>query len=562
MSLPVALGVLLTAIPAGPPVSAEAIERALAAEASRIEVVARIAPAVVSLFDEEQSGGGSGVMVDAAGYGLTNFHVVMGMMQTRRGKGGLSDGKLYDLQVLGIDVTGDVAMFRLTGKDAFAFAELGDSDGVKPGDGVMAMGNPFTLSEDYAPTVTTGVVTGIHRFQGEGDTLVYTDAIQTDASINPGNSGGPLFDRHGKVIGINGRISAEMHKYARGRFNVGLGYAITINQIKRFMPSLRAGLLAKHGTLLATVSDDLDGAVFDQMYEDAPAWNAGIRVGNRLLRFGGRDIQSANQFLSQLGTYPEGWPVPIRFESFGRVVDKVVRLEGVVPPMRQPFEPDAAVNRAAVERVLSAFRKAVCGADRETPPRRWNIRSERKWADGRTTQYVLEDERGRDAMRTELDASGEAVRRIEADALDAFWTERGERYTLGVEETLLYTGLYVLQWVVLGDEVHDGMEQVRHAGSDAVVAIDSEGRITQERLLEALTFPLTEHRTMQVGFDVETHLPVRLVLTDTPTNTVVEVEFRGGTEAADDGTRWPTTMEVRSEKLKFVETLSERSLSW
>lgn len=562
MSFSGVVGMMVAAMPGGPPVSSEAIDRARAAETSRIEVVARAAPAVVSLFDEAQSGGGSGVIVDADGYGLTNYHVVMGMMQTRRGKGGLNDGRLYDLQVLGIDVTGDVAMFRLLGKETFAFAGLGDSDGVEPGDAVIAMGNPFTLSEDYSPTVTTGVVTGVHRFQGEGDALVYTDAIQTDASINPGNSGGPLFDRDGRVIGINGRISAEMHRYARGRFNVGLGYAITINQIKRFMPSLRAGLLARHGTLLATVSDDIEGALFDQMYEDAPAWDAGIRVGNRLLRFGGREIRSANQFLGQLGTYPEGWPVPIRFESFGRVVDKVVRLEGVDPPMRQPFEPDAELNRVATERVLSAFRKTVCGPTRATPPRRWNGHAERTWADGRTTHYILEDERGRDALRIELDASGEAARRIESDALDAFWTERGERYTLGIEETLLYTGLYVLEWTVLGDEPHDGMEQVRHAGSDAVVAIDHDGNLTEERLLESLVFAMTGERTMRIGFDTETHLPARLVLTDAPTSTEVEVLFRGGTEAGDDGTRWPTTMEVRSDKLKFVERLSERSISW
>ena len=134
-------------------------------------------------------------------------------------------------------------MFRVTGEKQFPAVDLGDSDSLAVGDYTLAMGNPFLLAEDYTPTVSTGIVTGLHRYQGEGETLVYTDCIQTDAAINPGNSGGPLFDRQGRVIGINGRISAEMHKYARGRTNVGLGYAITINQIKRFMPSLRAGLL-------------------------------------------------------------------------------------------------------------------------------------------------------------------------------------------------------------------------------------------------------------------------------------------------------------------------------
>ncbi len=236
------------------------------AESARVALIEHVSPSVVCVFDDEQSGGGSGVLIDPRGFGLTNYHVVAGMLDGRKGWGGLSDGSLYRLEVLGIDPTGDVAMFRLAGRDSFPFARLGDSGQVAVGDTVLAMGNPFTLSEDYAPTVTRGLVTGVHRYQwGVKGNLIYSDCFQTDASINPGNSGGPLFNSQGQVIGINGRISVN----TRGRFNVGFGYAIASNQIKRFIPALRAGLLAKHGTLQEIAEwDENEDTVFRRLSRD------------------------------------------------------------------------------------------------------------------------------------------------------------------------------------------------------------------------------------------------------------------------------------------------------
>src|SRR5262249_20547032 len=178
----------------------------------------------VCIFPEgSRSGGGSGVVIDSQGYGLTNFHVVRPLLAERRGEGGLSDGKTYPLEVLGIDPGGDVAMFKIKNDKPFYPAPLGDSDTLRVGDWTLAMGNPFLLAEDFRPTVTCGFVSGLHRYQrGEGRALVYTDCIQVDTSINPGNSGGPLFDLRGDLVGINGRISVA----ERGRVNVGLGYAI------------------------------------------------------------------------------------------------------------------------------------------------------------------------------------------------------------------------------------------------------------------------------------------------------------------------------------------------
>jgi len=316
----------------------------LADEQTRMDIIARLAPAVVCLLDEDRSGGGSGVVISPAGYGLTNFHVVAGMLKTRRGLGGLPDGKTYGLQVLGVDPTGDVAMFRLSGKDRFEFVELGDSDTLRTGDWVLAMGNPFLLAEDYRPSVTLGIISGLHRYQwgADGHQLVYTDCIQVDASINPGNSGGPLFDLRGRLVGINGRAAFE----ERGRVNVGLAFAISINQIKRFLPALRAGRLVEHASLGATVADaGYHNVVFDRVLEDSPAAHAGIRAGDRLHAFAGRPIHDANQFANLLGTFPAGWTVDIetsRPPATGRARVRVELGRLPVKPLRAFAAADGA----------------------------------------------------------------------------------------------------------------------------------------------------------------------------------------------------------------------------
>src|SRR5262249_54484383 len=134
---------------------------------------------------------------------------------------------------------------------------------------------------------------------------------QVDTSINPGNSGGPLFDLRGELVGINGRISIE----ERGRVNVGLGYAITIDQIKRFIPALRAGLVTRHASLGATARDRaVRNVIIDQLLSDSCAAKAGLKLGDRLLRLDGVELQSANHLITLLGTYPAHWPVTLAYE--------------------------------------------------------------------------------------------------------------------------------------------------------------------------------------------------------------------------------------------------------
>ncbi|MCH7526863.1 MAG: trypsin-like peptidase domain-containing protein [Planctomycetes bacterium] len=575
MPAPISVWFLVALAPVSPAVrgadpSPDAVKRVLKAQARRIEVIERIAPAVVCVFDSDRVGGGSGVLIDDEGYGLTNFHVVMPMMRTRRGLGGLSDGHLYSLEVLGVDVTGDVAMFRLTKRtdddspmrDRFPFAPLGDSGEVRVGDSVIAMGNPFVLAEDFKPTVTTGIVTGIHRYQGEGENLVYTDCIQTDAAINPGNSGGPLFDDRGRVIGINGRISAEMHRYARGRYSVGLGYAISIDQIKRFMPTLRAGLLGKHGTLLATVMDEVDGVIFNDLYEDAPAWNTGIRLGYRLLRFGDVDIMSANQFLSLLGTYPEDWPVPITFESRSRTAHKVVRLEGVTPRMAYRYTVNEEANRRAAEVAVRAFRRAIlphrsrrAPPSPAAPPKSWSWQAERKHEADPLITFRVHDDADGGVRRIELDGDGQQVRVVEYRNVKSLLARFDQRNVTERVEALAHAAMYVLRRKLLGTEAVWEEDGFRHVGSDALLTIDENGHVVRERRLEAVSLPLTEHVSLKVGFELDTHLPARLVVRDEPSELEVEIELDDYLET--DGMVWPRRMQVRSAKLSFEETISE-----
>ena len=188
------------------------------------------------------------------------------------------------------------------------------------------MGNPFLLATDFRPTVTFGIISGIHRYQYPAGTfLEYADCIQTDTSINPGNSGGPLFNLAGDLVGINGRGSFEK----RGRVNSGAGYAISINQIKNFMDSLRGGLVVDHATLGAAVTTKDDGSVVvTSILEQSEAFRRGLRADDEIVSFAGRPIRSVNQFKNVLGIFPKGWKLPITYRRDDRKQEIFVRLRG------------------------------------------------------------------------------------------------------------------------------------------------------------------------------------------------------------------------------------------
>jgi S1-C subfamily serine protease len=305
--------------------SAEIDQSVVDAETQRVEVVAKASSATLAVFAKSGNDGGSGVVISPDGFALTNFHVAAGNGNWLRC--GMNDGKLYDAVLVGIDPVGDVALIKLLGREDFPHAPLADSDQVRVGDWCFAIGNPFLLATDFAPSVSYGLVSGVRRYQEPSGTLLeYTDCIQTDAAINPGNSGGPLFSDSGEVIGINGRGSFEK----RGRVNVGVGYAISSNQLKNFLGHLKSGRVIDHATLGAVVTHDDQGRVLvNDIVETSDAHRRGLRYDDQVVRFGGRDVHTVNAFKNVLGIFPRDWRVPLTYQREGKRYDVLIRLQGV-----------------------------------------------------------------------------------------------------------------------------------------------------------------------------------------------------------------------------------------
>jgi serine protease Do len=338
-AVPAALAAGVFALAA--PVAPLDVEKAvLDAQTERIAAIKKAFPAVVAVCMQGGQGVGSGVVISPDGYALTNYHVVQPTGPVMQA--GLADGVLYDAVLVGQDKVGDVALIRLVPKEKgkpFPFVKLGDSDKVKIGDWSLAMGNPFSLAMDFTPTVTYGVISGVNRYQppeGKG-TLEYTNCIQIETSINPGNSGGPLFNMQGELIGINGRGSFEK----RGRVNSGVGYAISVNQIKNFLGHLYAGIDADHATLgaaVGTLSEDapLTQMVVKQVLDESDAARRGIHEGDQLISFAGSVVTSTNQYKNILGIYPKEWRLPLTVRRDNQRQEVLVRLMGNMATEKEP----------------------------------------------------------------------------------------------------------------------------------------------------------------------------------------------------------------------------------
>jgi serine protease Do len=305
-------------------------ESVLAAEAERVETIKQLSLPTIAIFEASGQGGGSGVLISEDGFALTNFHVVQPcgpFMQC-----GMSDGTLHDAVLVGLDPTGDVALIKLLGKEntKYPSAVLGDSDKLEAGDWCYVAGNPFLLATDFRPSISYGIISGVHRYQyPSGSLLEYADCIQTDAAVNPGNSGGPMFNIRGVLVGINGRCSFEK----RGRVNVGVGYAISINQIKRFLGELHSGRIVDHATLGATaVADDQGRIRVGNILDTSDAYRRGLRYDDEIVSIDGRKIDTVNAFKNILGIYPAGSRVKLAFRRKEIDITAVVRLESLHIP--------------------------------------------------------------------------------------------------------------------------------------------------------------------------------------------------------------------------------------
>ena len=218
-------------------------------------IAARVSPSVVSIEvrNGRSGGSGSGFFLDSNGYILTNNHVIsLAATNGATIKVMLANGKDYDAKLVGRDIPYDLAVIKIAVSDAPAL-QLGDSDAVQVGDGVIAIGSPLGL----ASTVTSGIISAFNRpvITGSAGSESYVNAIQTDAAINPGNSGGALVDVAGKLIGVNSAIATLSSGGTSG--SIGLGFSIPINEAKRVIEEIIATGKSTRPVL---------GVFFDQTY--------------------------------------------------------------------------------------------------------------------------------------------------------------------------------------------------------------------------------------------------------------------------------------------------------
>jgi serine protease Do len=249
---------------------------------------------------------GSGFIASQDGYIITNNHVVAGGGQIMVR---LARGTEHEAKVVGTDPATDVALLKVEAT-GLPVLPLGDSDRLQVGEPVMAIGNPFGLSQ----TVTTGIVSAKERYIGAGP---YDDFIQTDASINPGNSGGPLLDSHGAVVGINSAI------FSQSGGSIGIGFAIPINLAKTVLLQLRERGTVVRGWLGVAVrpvtAHDVEtaklpesrGAVVEEVVSGSPAARAGLQKGDVLVAFNGQPVDAPSELTRRVAATPPGTRVEV-----------------------------------------------------------------------------------------------------------------------------------------------------------------------------------------------------------------------------------------------------------
>jgi serine protease Do len=248
---------------------------------------------------------GSGFIISHDGYIFTNNHVVE---QADKIIVKISDGREFEAKVIGKDAKTDLALIKIKSNESLPVVEIGDSEKLRVGDWVIAIGNPFGLEQ----TVTAGIVSAKGRVIGAGP---YDNFIQTDASINPGNSGGPLFNMEGKVVGINTAVVAQ---------GQGIGFAIPIDMAKAVLADLKSKGKVTRGWLgisVQDISEDMvrtmklksrNGAVISDVFRGDPADKAGIKPGDVVVEVNGQKIKDTHELLLKIAAMRVGERIEIK----------------------------------------------------------------------------------------------------------------------------------------------------------------------------------------------------------------------------------------------------------
>jgi serine protease Do len=267
---------------------------------------------------------GTGFVISADGYIATNNHVIEDVDKIEVH---LLSGEKLEAEIVGRDPSTDVALIRVKPSKELPFLPLGDSDGVRPGDWVLAVGNPFGLEH----TVTAGIVSAKHREINDPTSMQrrFDDFIQTDAAINPGNSGGPLLNLAGEVIGINTAIRQDANT---------IGFAIPINLAKGVLPQLRAsgkvsrgwlGVMIQPVTEEVAASLDLDsqqGALVADLDPEGPAAKAGVKRYDVIVEFDGKPVREMDELPKLVAAAPVGKKAQIKVIRKGSEQKLAVQL--------------------------------------------------------------------------------------------------------------------------------------------------------------------------------------------------------------------------------------------
>ena len=269
--------------------------------ANTVEVAKRVLPATVMI--QAGRGTGSGFLIDRDGRIVTNNHVVADATGGSRIRVVLSDGRRLNAVLVGRSPSYDLAVIRVSGVASVQPLELGDSNQIQVGEPVIAVGSPLGLPG----TVTEGIISAQHRpvMVSEGaaadSPTAYINAIQTDASINPGNSGGPLVDAGGRVIGVNSAILT----FAASR-NIGLGFAIPINQVATIADLLIKNGKATYPVIGANVQDVSSGVALSAVDAQGPAGKAGLKAGDLITGLDGQPVGTMEELIVSIRTHRPG----------------------------------------------------------------------------------------------------------------------------------------------------------------------------------------------------------------------------------------------------------------
>lgn len=283
-------------------------------------------------YSQEVKGLGSGYIISPDGYIVTNDHVAGNAAKITIT---LTDGRQFDAKLIGTDSASDICLLKIEGDD-LPFVKLGNSDDVIIGEWVIALGNPFGLFElNDKPTVTVGVISATGMNLDAINNRYYLNMIQTDASINGGNSGGPLVNGEGEVIGMNTLIFTAGNNTG----NIGLGFAIPINKVKRIVEELKEkGSIDRNfeiGMRIQTIDEGIakyyhlksaKGVIVTKVYPNTPAERGGIEVGDIIIEVEGYKINNENTIFSVFYEFRTGQTITLKIIRDEKELTKQMKL--------------------------------------------------------------------------------------------------------------------------------------------------------------------------------------------------------------------------------------------